>query len=74
MPDNDKVLESFLETAKLKKLDLPDKFLKKIYNIEKKYRYRDDNDRGIAFKEIKNAIEEYIANTQKTESSWNFIN
>ena len=69
MPDNDKVLESFLETAKLKKLDLPDKFLKKIYNIEKEYRYRDDNDRGIAFKEIKNAIEEYIANTQKTESS-----
>ena len=69
MPDNDKVLESFLETAKLKKIDLPDKFLKKIYNIEKEYRYRDDNDRGIAFKEIKNAIEEYIANTQKTESS-----
>ena len=64
MSEKDTVLESLLETAKSKKIDLPDKFLKQIYNIEKEHQYRDKSDRGIAYREIKNAVDKYITSTK----------
>ena len=64
MPNIDTVLESLLETAKSKKIDLPEDFLKQIYNIEKEHQFRAKGDRGIAYRQIQNAVDKYITSTK----------
>ena len=57
----DNILESFLETAKNNKIELPEDLLIQIYEIEKEYVHLDNDDRAAPFKAIEKAVEKYIS-------------
>jgi hypothetical protein len=61
---SDKALEAFLNTAKKNELDLPEELLTSIYEIEKKYQYRDKSDRGVVTKEIQNLVDDYFSSSK----------
>jgi len=60
MSKNDIGLNAFLITAKNTALDLPEDFLIKIYEIQKKYIYDHEHNQEISMKETEKLVEEYV--------------
>jgi hypothetical protein len=65
MSSDDIVLKSFLETAKIKGINLPEDLLVKIYNIEKEHQFTDKSDRGIPYREIEKVVQQHINSLAK---------
>ncbi len=65
MSSDDIVLKSFLETAKIKGINLPEDLLVKIYNIEKEHQFTDKSDRGIPYREIEKVVQQHINSLDK---------
>lgn len=65
MSSNDIVLKSFLETAKIKGINLPEDLLVKIYNIEKEHQFTDKSDRGVPYREVEKVVQQYIDSLAK---------
>jgi len=62
---DDIVLKSFLETAKVKGVNLPEDLLVKIYSIEKEHQFTDKSDRGVPYREIEKVVQQYISSLAK---------
>jgi hypothetical protein len=65
MSSDDIVLKSFLETAKIKGVNLPEDLLVKIYNIEKEHQFTDKSDRGVPYREIEKVVQQHINSLTK---------
>ena len=65
MSSDDIVLKSFLETAKIKGVNLPEDLLVKIYNIEKEHQFTDKSDRGVPYREIEKVVQQHINSLAK---------
>jgi hypothetical protein len=60
MDNQDLVLQSFLATARDKKISLPEEILIKIYNIEKNHQFSDRDNRAAPCREIEKTINQFI--------------
>ena len=58
--DNDPSLEVLIVTKDSLDIDLEDDFLKRCFEIQKKYQYRGRTDRILPIKEMNELINEYI--------------
>ena len=65
MSNQDIGLNAFLNTAKNNAEELPEDFLIKIYEIQKKYIYDHEQNQEISMKETENLVEEYVDKAHK---------
>jgi hypothetical protein len=65
MSSDDIVLKSFLETARIKGVNLPEDLLVKIYKIEKEHQFTDKSDRGVVNREIEKVVQQHISSLAK---------
>ena len=65
MNNQDIGLNAFLNTAKSTAEDLPEEFLKQIYEIQKKYIYDHEHNQEISMKETEKLVEEYVNREHK---------
>lgn len=65
MRNEDIGLSAFLSTAKKIDQNLPEDFLIKIYEIQKKYIYDHEQNQEISLKETEKLVEEYVNNAHK---------